>query len=453
MKFSQYFFTLKNYFIAKISNEELFRLLMDSIIQPLNLTSADGDLIDFSKSRISGFVNDTRPLPSIIQENVYNEKVVDTIVDYFEQNIVSELSPNKDDLCYQIMQLINNDSSISPISKSKFKMMAKPSTIALFLAQSFPYAIRSNEAFSSIKTSALSSTSNTLELIGIHKGNILNQGFTINTFRIDNEFSIKYKLSQIKNLYTTINSILFCKPSNSIKGPLNIAYCFSTKPVSINEDMQELIEQFAKCEHISINKDFFNLGNLRESIYPSISINNNRNFEGSNDEKHKYNLIKELYDEINNYLDWYPIEKTFSTLQCASLGIRNIGDVPYQDISISLECVGNSIMTPTDIANLDFETLEKFITNYTPENYFTINRTPYYLDYQMSIRQNSKTYDTHYIPPSLFPSKLSKKELEQDLNDIFDYYFDIKDGNSILSIEFDEIMHNTTVAFPTIIFF
>lgn len=132
MYLKEYLKTIQQNFSTHISEEELFRLLFDSIIIPLNLTGSNGEPLDYSKSYISSILNRRRNIPSILRDNYYNPTVIDGMREYFEQNILSELIPAKEEICYQMMNIVKEDPSISPQGKLQLQMIAHPSTLSVF---------------------------------------------------------------------------------------------------------------------------------------------------------------------------------------------------------------------------------------------------------------------------------------------------------------------------------
>jgi len=152
MYLKEYLKIIQQNFSTHISEEELFRLLFDSIIIPLNLTGSNGEPLDYSKSYISSILNRRRNIPSILRDNYYNPTVIDGMREYFEQNILSELIPAKEEICYQMMNIVKEDPSISPQGKLQLQMIAHPSTLSVFLAQLFGYVINANATHTVEKT-------------------------------------------------------------------------------------------------------------------------------------------------------------------------------------------------------------------------------------------------------------------------------------------------------------
>ena len=84
--------TLKSHFKKKISDPELCEILFDAIITLLDLKNQRGNDFIVDKSDISKIINGKKKVPTALQEHVYDKLVLEGICEYFERNIIAELS-------------------------------------------------------------------------------------------------------------------------------------------------------------------------------------------------------------------------------------------------------------------------------------------------------------------------------------------------------------------------
>ena len=151
---SAYVTELKNAWRDTIANENLIQLLYDSIIEPLNLTDANGEYITVKKEMASRLMNRHDNVSPRLRKEVDNPAVIKGINVYFEDLIVPELIQNNhDEVLHKMMLLINKDPQISDNKKSEFSVLAQKDTIAQFLASTFLFAItRENKISKSVQS-------------------------------------------------------------------------------------------------------------------------------------------------------------------------------------------------------------------------------------------------------------------------------------------------------------
>ena len=135
MLFSDYVKILQNHFQRSIGEYELCSLLFDSVIVPADLKSSNGEILSVSKSAVSKIMNNNGKINQQIRDHIYDDEVVEQLIDFFDEQIVPELNPDKDDLCHQMLMKIQSD-NISEKTKADFKMLAKPKTISPFFGKS-----------------------------------------------------------------------------------------------------------------------------------------------------------------------------------------------------------------------------------------------------------------------------------------------------------------------------
>lgn len=144
MIFADYVRTLKKHFKRKISDQELCEILFDSIISPLDLKNRNNEVLTLDKAEVSRIMNGRKNIPKILQDHVYDQIVLDDLEEYFDTKIITELVPDKSDICYQLMNLIEETEDMSPSRKANLRLLANPKFVSLFLAEMFICMIRQN---------------------------------------------------------------------------------------------------------------------------------------------------------------------------------------------------------------------------------------------------------------------------------------------------------------------
>ena len=454
MKFEDYFKVLKSNYAKKDNQDNICRALFDSVIIPLNLENDNGGLLDYTPGRLSEFINGKKPLPEKIRDNLYEEDVSSSIVSHFENEIVPKLLPDKNDLCHQIMLLVNADQSISAINKGTLRMLARPETVAAFLAETFRYAARGDSAV--VATGSAkgedSAPRSDLHLVGINNGDIGHDYFAIDTFSpiIGNSADERYH--EIDSLFQKITDIHLPEHRPiATSGWLSIT---QNEPVIISDDEKDVLKQVAERRHIDIPEDFFNLGDLSRNPLKTINIiSGGSNVEGSENARKKYRYFGKLLNVIDDALTRFHIESIFKDYRCIRLAVKNSGNCADQNVYVTLKVPKGAVKKPSELMSVDHQTLDDLLSDYDAYEFFGIKRSHNYLDYDSSVSKEISL--SGYRPISNLPfsgsSRRTAEELEEDYSAIFDYYFD-QDGDSMLiTLEYDEIMHNTTVAFPTVL--
>ncbi|MCD8200759.1 MAG: hypothetical protein LUD47_01625 [Clostridia bacterium] len=131
-------------FAQEISDKDLILLLYDAIISPLNLLNKNGETIDISVKTASAIVN-RKPGGEVLETiRIHSnaQKVKDTINDYFQNYIVSELlDTSVDDMIEHLKKIIEGDDEISNLMKQDLNNLGNKETLAQFLSNVFLYSL------------------------------------------------------------------------------------------------------------------------------------------------------------------------------------------------------------------------------------------------------------------------------------------------------------------------
>ncbi len=311
----------------------------------------------------------------------------------------------------------------------------------LFFAHLSKYFL-SEQVVNEIKSERVSE----LKLMGINDDGTLSQEATIQPFVLNTQTTMSQFLDTIKSLYQEIAGMNVGKrtiANNALLAAL-------TTSVEIETDEQQFITSVAEQLELQLPNDFFDLGNLgKDSL--SISMYAGPNLKGSSEEINKYWRIKELHETISKALEWAPVEKAFSDKRCLRLAIQNCGKAFDEDVEITFEIPQNSLLTLTEFPDFRNEEMGYLLNDCDMSVLFGIDSTAEYIEYS----ESETNHSIHYTPrpiglPGYVPNY--SDDFINELNDVFCYSIYSNNGNYTIKLKVDYIKHNTTVAFPSILF-
>lgn len=283
-----------------------------------------------------------------------------------------------------------------------------------------------------------------LKLLGIdERGKLSTTGIT-HPFTFENITTDGY-IDLIKSLFQEISNINVGKRTSRN----NHDFLIPRRPIDIDENEKKYILFVAKQLEYEISDSFFELGNLNENLLSSTPFFDSR-LVGTSKEKQKYNKIKKLCETIYNMLKWVGIEKAFSGMKCIKLAVQNCGKTIDEDVEITLEFPKKCLINLNEFPELNNEQKEYLLNECNMTSLFGIDSTKDYIGYLES--EGNKIFNK----PSLisFPEDVLEcnDNYMDELQDVFCYTIYSNDENYIIKLKVDYIKHNTTVAFPTIIF-
>lgn len=290
-----------------------------------------------------------------------------------------------------------------------------------------------------------------LKIVGIDQTQHISDEAPIISFVPNTEMTISKYLEKIRTLFDDISAR---KLEKRIELPERIAkYTLAlNKPVEINEDERKIIYSVAEKLDINITEDFFALGNLSQSSMPT-SIMGGYSLNGTNAEEEKYDAIQELLETISKALEWAPIETAFKDKKCLKLALQNCGTDIDEDIEISLKIPKNSLLPMSEFPKFNNDEMGYLLNDCDMGKLFGICNTSAYSDYNSSI-VTSRRFSSRVPTPSIFPGYTPdySNDFESELADVFCYSCFDEGEDYIVKLKFDYIKHNTTIAFPSIIF-
>lgn len=257
-------------------------------------------------------------------------------------------------------------------------------------------------------------------------------------------------LNEIRTLYNAIAGFIISKEVSLIQSG-----AMFYKRVAFPDKKRDLINKFAKKLEIGLPENLFSLGNLSEETLNIEILYGGKKFTGEKNEKDKYNALFDLYEKISDFLEWAPFEKAFNELNCIKLSVSNTGTMYDEDIDIALRFPSDTIVLPRQLPKLDEFALETITREYSLDELFGMSATSSYSDYQSS-KKDIKSSVSNYTPSLPIGLMGSGRDYEEEyydnLDDAFQYDFFNEDKFVIVKLHIDYLKHNTTVAFPTVLF-
>ena len=145
------------------------------------------------------------------------------------------------------------------------------------------------------------------------------------------------------------------------------------------------------------------------------------------------------------------MEKAFSNKRCLRLAIQNCGKAIDEDVEISFEIPQNALLTLEEFPPFENDEMGYLLNDCDMSVLFGINSTAEYIEYSESERNIPTTYTPRPVGlPGYVPNY--SDDFIEELNDVFSYSIYSNGENYIVKLKVDYIKHNTTVAFPSVLF-
>lgn len=290
-----------------------------------------------------------------------------------------------------------------------------------------------------------------LKIVGIDQSQHISDNAPFIRFIPNAKMTKSRYLEKIRALFDDISAR---KLKKRVEMPKDIAeYTLSVKePVEISENEQKIICSLAKQLGINIAEDFFDLGNLSRSTIAS-NIMGRPSITGTRAEEEKYDAIQELLGTRAEVLKWAPIENTFTDKKCLKLALQNCGTAVDEDIEISLIIPKNGFLSISEFPKFNNDEMDYLLNDCNMHEIFGICSTSMYSSYDSSISTNRRFSPRVSMPP-IFPGHTPdySNDFESELADVFCYSCFDEGEKCIVKLKYGYIKHNTTIAFPSVIF-
>ena len=241
---------------------------------------------------------------------------------------------------------------------------------------------------------------------------------------------------------------------------LGISKFNNVEKINIDDHWKDTIIEFVKSNNITLNENFWDIGNLkiRKPQYATLFSNPSPDYIGSDKEKVRYLLIKDLYFKIEMYNEYIEYFTQIEEINFLNLCVCNSGTIYDEDIDIKLIIPKGCLKEHQDLSypgeNIINEILNKKIIEilFSTLDSENIDRYEYY-----SIASNTNKNKKIRMPFEAIDKAKKYEELKNQydnlLNSIFLYKEFISDENDILKFHIKYLKHNSSMAFPSVLMF
>ena len=138
-------------------------------------------------------------------------------------------------------------------------------------------------------------------------------------------------------------------------------------------------------------------------------------------------------------------------MNCIKLAILNCGKAIDEDAEITFEVPKESLLTLGEFPKFNNAEMGYLLTDCDMSILFGIEGTSEYIEYSESEQNGRTLYGARpYGLPGYVPDY--SDDFTDEIKDVFCYGFYSSEDKYIVKLKVDYIKHNTTVAFPTILF-
>jgi len=227
----------------------------------------------------------------------------------------------------------------------------------------------------------------------------------------------------------------------------------------IADRWKSTICKFANENDIEIEASFWNVGNLKKRVSTLVPFygGSGTTFEGSEEEKKRYDSIEELYWAIVDYYEYISFFERVDKQGLVDLTVANIGNTFDEDIDVKIIIKKNHVCKIKDIAIPESNIIEEILKMRFLEYAYQIESNDVVVEYTGYPLQTPSmpliTENPFNRPSAQEEYNRNKEEYIKNLNRIFCYEYYEKEDVDILIFHIDYLKHNTVMAFPSVLVF
>lgn len=230
------------------------------------------------------------------------------------------------------------------------------------------------------------------------------------------------------------------------------------KDADISDNWKNLINDFAKKNEISLDDDFWAVGNLKKQNFEPVFGDGGPFFEGTEEEKKRYDLLEQLYWAVRTYNEYFDYFNYIDEINVATLAISNVGNSYDEDIDVKLIIPKGSILKYSDLPYPGIKIIEKLLKIRFIDFIFSIQESSLIEKYGYYPIQPLSYKDIGVINPFYQISASEeyanyKNDYHNSLESLFLYKVFEDEKNDILTFHIEYLKHNTSMAFPSVLMF
>ena len=161
---------MKGIWAKEISDPDLINLLYDAVSLPVGLTNKKGNPIEVSKGTASKIMSRTigGNVNRAIREHAFDFRVLQSIEDYFENYVLTELMEGAEpQLVHRLSSIIKSDTLIPDKEKEELLSLGSDGQLAAFLSKSYLHTLLRDNVLR-LKKGTVSQTEDEMEEIKKH---------------------------------------------------------------------------------------------------------------------------------------------------------------------------------------------------------------------------------------------------------------------------------------------
>lgn len=231
-------------------------------------------------------------------------------------------------------------------------------------------------------------------------------------------------------------------------------FLFEVNPIKIEKSLEMRIREYASKQNIDIEEEFFNLGELGQQNSPQpniLGIGSASTLTGTEEEKNKYKLIKELSVEIKKYQEWFGFLDALSSQFRLELALTNFGSSFDEDIDVSIY-IPKGLCYKVDEVLLPGDSILETVNDYIDVFFKPVKSRSIkeYEDYPTSM--SSFTPPIHNLLQTYAEEvERNRRIFKETLEDLFCYEYFTEGNYDVIRFTQPYLKQNTNIFFPTVL--
>ncbi len=227
----------------------------------------------------------------------------------------------------------------------------------------------------------------------------------------------------------------------------------------IPDTWKNKIAEFAYKNGLELEKQFWNVGNLKKSeAVLATWWGNGLTLEGTDKEKERYRSMEKLYWNILGYEEYLAYFTLIDQCGYVELMVMNVGSTFDEDVDVKVSIKKKCVCKEKEIAVPGRRIIGDILKTGFCEYVFQIKcddtldkysgypvKIPSFVPADIPMPFNGKSATEEYND--------NKKKYYDELENIFCYEYYEKGNQDILIFHINYLKHNTAMAFPSVLFF
>ena len=354
MDFPEYEKFLKGLFSKNVSDTDFMDLIFRHFVEKYNIKGKKGEVFYFDKGNVSRILNGNLAISQDFLCHVDDEGLLDSLAKDWDKKVIKELSQDKQVLHKKLAVAIDKDITITQSTRRLYMWLLNEQRYNVLMANMFLDALKTlivKETKTIGRSEApylhLKSIDSNGELTDLIEAVKFGDMFDIHPEKMCQ--SIEHHIKQIKKMKNKEDEDI--DPQEEL-----LRRCAYNAPkTEINKQWKKVILGFADENDIAIDDMFFDLWNLKQSIY---NLGQKPLQIGTIAEKEKYYEIEKLASEILEYNKKARINRYYGDIFLLKLALSNDGSEPSFDIKVGLYISEEDLYTEDDLRKIELYDLE-----------------------------------------------------------------------------------------------